>query len=128
APPALESHAQWQRVDLMDRTSVRRAVEDVRPTVVYHMAGSPHVASSWQNSAEALETNVMGTHHLLDALHGIGQRCRVLIPGSATVYASSTNAIHEEDELAPISPYALSKFAQERLGIRAIAEDGVEVV
>ena len=129
APPAaLETRAQWTRVDLLDRRAVREAVARTRPTIVYHLAGSPHVAASWQNVVEPLERNVIATHHLLDALRLNQQRCRVLISGSATIYASSSDAISEDGRIAPVSPYALSKFAQERLALRSLVEDGLEVV
>ena len=129
APPAaLEARARWQRVDLMDRGAVSLAIRDVRPSFVYHCAGSPHVATSWRDTAEPLASNVLGTHHLLDALRTTGLPCRVLVPGSATVYASSHAPIDEQHPVSPVSPYALSKFAQERLGLRATVEDGIEVV
>ncbi len=127
-PPLLGAHAQWQRVELMDRSAVLQAVRDIRPTVVYHCAGSPHVASSWRDTAAPLANNVMGTHHLFDALRTMTHTCRLLIPGSATVYASSSAPISEHHPVHPVSPYALSKFAQERLGLRATVEDGIEVV
>ena len=57
-----------------------------------------------------------------------GWRRASLIPGSALVYRQSDAALSEEAPLGPASPYALSKLAQEMLGIRAIAEDGQRVV
>lgn len=127
-PSEVAELATWQRVDLMDRAAVREAIAAVRPGLVFHCAGSPHVAASWQDSATPLASNVIGTHHLLDALHAEGVRARVLITGSATVYAPSDTPIGEDDRVNPVSPYALSKFAQERLGLRAVDEDGLEVI
>ena len=112
----------------MDRVSVGEAVKEALPTLVYHCAGSPHVASSWRDTATPLANNVIGTHHLLDALRRTGRPCRVLITGSASIYAASSTPIDEQQPLAPRSPYALSKFAQECLGLRAPTEDGIEVV
>ena len=129
APPAaITDLATWQRVDLMHRDEVHAAIASVRPAVVFHCAGSPHVGSSWHDSATPLANNVIGTHHLLEALHAERLRARVLITGSATVYAPSERPIREDDRVNPVSPYALSKFAQERLGLRAVTEDGLEVV
>jgi GDP-4-dehydro-6-deoxy-D-mannose reductase len=127
-PAALEGRARWQHVDLMDRSAVSLAIRDARPSLVYHCAGSPHVATSWRDTSEPLASNVLGTHYLLDALRRTGLPSRVLVPGSATVYASSHEPIGEHHPVAPVSPYALSKFAQERLGLRATVEDGVEVI
>jgi GDP-4-dehydro-6-deoxy-D-mannose reductase len=120
----------WTRtdVDFRDRDAVRAGIRALRPAAVYHCAGAPHVAESWRDSARPLRDNVLATHHLLDAIRRAGGACRVLVPGSAYVYRPSPSPIAETDPVAPASPYALSKLAQEQLGIRAIAEDGVEVI
>ncbi|MBF8301523.1 MAG: NAD(P)-bd dom protein, partial [Acidobacteria bacterium] len=128
-PPAdIASLARWTRVDLLDRERVRQEVLALRPTAVYHCAGAAHVADSWRDTALPLASNVLTTHYLLDALRRAGSPCRVLIPGSATVYAASASPLHEDAALAPASPYAVSKLAQEQLGRRALAEDGVDVI
>ena len=48
--------------------------------------------------------------------------------GSAAVYAPSDTPLAEDAPLAPGSPYALSKLAQEQLALRAFADDGLEIV
>jgi GDP-4-dehydro-6-deoxy-D-mannose reductase len=127
-PAALVSLARWQTVDLLARDTVRAALRSVRPAVVYHCAGVPHVAQSWKASAQALEGNVIGTHVLLDELRRIGTPVRCLITGSAAIYAGSNDPIDENGAIAPASPYALSKLAQEALALRALDEDGIQVV
>jgi GDP-4-dehydro-6-deoxy-D-mannose reductase len=117
-----------QTVDLLDRNRVRAAIRELRPAQIYHCAGVPHVAESWRDTAQPLEGNVLATEHLFDALRREGIRCRVLVPGSATVYAPSSEPISETDPIAPASPYAISKLAQEQLALRAIQEDGLDVV
>jgi len=86
------------------------------------------VAYSWRDTVSPLSNNVLGTHILLDALRRAGSRCRVVIPGSATVYAPSTSPLTEESPVAPVNPYALSKLAQEQLGMISGREDGIEVI
>jgi GDP-4-dehydro-6-deoxy-D-mannose reductase len=115
-------------VDLRDRESVRAAIRDLRPAAIYHCAGSPYVAESWADTALPLANNVLGTHHLLDAVHRAGLNCRVLVTGSATVYAPAAQPITESHAIAPASPYALSKLAQEQLAVRVGAEDGLPVL
>ena len=117
-----------QTLDLLDRDRVRAAIRDLRPTQIYHCAGATHVAESWRDTAQPLASNVMATEYLFDALRRAGVRCRVLVPGSATVYAPSSTPIAEIDAVAPGNPYAISKLAQEQLALRAIAEDGLDVV
>jgi GDP-4-dehydro-6-deoxy-D-mannose reductase len=126
----LRGKARWQTVNLLDRDSVRAAVGNVRPRFVYHCAGLPNVQGSWTDPALPLAHNVLGTHHLLDALRRTRSDggCRVLVTGSAAVYAPSPSPLHEGSGIHPQSPYALSKLAQEMLGRRAVSEDGLEVI
>lgn len=127
-PPELAALARWQQVDLLDPDRVRAAIRELRPARVYHCAGLPHVAESWSDTARPLAANVRATHYLLDALRRADVAARVLITGSATVYAPSTAPIGEDSPVGPGSPYALSKLAQEQLGLRAGREDGVGVI
>lgn len=110
---------QWQRVDLLDRAAVRRAIGELQPSVIFHCAGLPHVAESWANAGRALQVNALGTHHLLDAVREAAPDCRVVVAGSALVYKPSDRALREEDPLAPVDPYGVSKLAQEMLALRA---------
>lgn len=117
-----------QTVDLLDRDRVRSAIRELRPAQIYHCAGMTHVATSWRDTAQPLEGNVLATEHLFDALRCEAVRCRVLVPGSATVYAASSEPISEDGPIAPANPYAISKLAQEQLALRAIEEDGLDLV
>lgn len=127
-PPAVLAGTRWQRIDLQDRDAVHRALRELRPHRVYHLAGATQVDRSWSSPAEPLAVNVLATHHLLDGLRRSGHRCRVLVTGSATVYAPSLTPISESSALTPDSPYAVSKLAQEMLCGRCVIEDGCDVV
>ena len=120
----------WGRehVDLLNRRAVLRGMADVRPSVVYHCAGAAHVGQAFSNIADTFAANVMGTHHVLDALKVAGLRARVLITGSSLVYRHSDRALREDDPTGPATPYAVSKLAQEMLGLRGIREDRQEVL
>lgn len=124
----LAPRARWQQVDLLDGDRVGALIRELRPSVVFHCAGLPQVAESWTDTAAPLAVNVLGTHRLLEALRMSDVGCRVLVTGSAHVYAPSAAPLTEEARVGPSSPYALSKLAQEQLALRAYAEDGIEVV
>jgi GDP-4-dehydro-6-deoxy-D-mannose reductase len=106
----------WEAVDLLDRAAVRAALERAEPAVVYHCAGAAHVGRSWDNTESTFAINVRGTHHVIEGLREVGARARVLLPSSAMVYASASQPLAEDHPLAPASPYALSKLAQEMVG------------
>ncbi len=129
APPAeLAPLARWETIDLLDRDCVRDAIARLRPSHVYHCAGAAHVGDSWARTAETLSANVRATHYLCDAIRRAGVTCRVLVPGSAHVYAPSTRPIAEDAPLGPASPYALSKLAQEQVSAQAFARDGLDAI
>ena len=108
--------ATWRAVDLLDRDMVRDALAALRPTHVYHCAGAAHVGRSWDNVEPTFAINVRGTHHVVEGLRDAGLNARVLIPSSAMVYGGCDEPLTEEHPLAPASPYALSKLAQEMIG------------
>lgn len=128
ASPARRDGVTWQAVDLLDKSTVRRTLADVRPSRVYHVAGAPRLDTSWSNVVPHLETNVLGTHHLLDAIRELGLNCRVLVVTSAMVYKIGDEPIAEDAPLVPASPYGVSKLAQDELALRVCQDDGIDVV
>jgi GDP-4-dehydro-6-deoxy-D-mannose reductase len=127
-PPDLPAGARWRQIDLLDRDEVRSAVQALRPRAVYHCAGVTHVEASREEPARALSGNVLATHYVLDALRRADIDCRLLVTGSAAIYAPSSTPLTEEGRVAPDSLYAVSKLAQEQLALRAVTEDGLDVV
>ena len=47
----------WQEVDLLDKAGVERALDSVRPSIVYHCAGAAHVGRAWQSTEPTFATN-----------------------------------------------------------------------
>jgi GDP-4-dehydro-6-deoxy-D-mannose reductase len=103
---------------------------DVRPDVVYHLAGDADVGGSWHHPRETFAANAVGTLNLLLAARDAGVG-RVLNVGSADVYgrvAPEHLPITESHPLEPVSPYAASKIAADFLGLQATLGLGLEVV
>jgi len=120
--------AEWHAIDLLDRDAVFRGLEAAAPTRIYHLAGAPSVDTSWRSVVPHLRANVLGTHHLLDAVRARRRPCRVLVVTSAQVYAVMDEPISEQAPLRPPTPYGVSKLAQDQLALRAVSEDGLDVV
>jgi GDP-4-dehydro-6-deoxy-D-mannose reductase len=113
--PTYDGEVRWTAVHVLDRAGVRNAIEQVRPSVVYHCAGAAHVGQAWDRNEMTFATNVRGTDNVLDALARLDQPVCLLIPSSALVYAAADRPLREDDPLVPSSPYGLSKLAQEML-------------
>jgi len=102
-------------VDLCNREELRRAVAEVRPDVVAHLAAISFVAHG--DTDAIYRVNVVGTRNLLEALAVMEQRPEaVLLASSANIYGNS--AVEVIDESVPPNPandYAVSKLAMEHM-------------
>lgn len=110
---ACDPRIEWRAVDLLDRASVKAALDAARPAVIYHCAGFADDHRSWQDPVRALRGNVLATHHLLESARDLALDPRVVVPGSALIYKPSADAISEDSPIGPTSPYGISKLAQE---------------
>jgi GDP-4-dehydro-6-deoxy-D-mannose reductase len=127
-PASLREDVRWLAVELLDRDAIARALDRSQPSAIYHLAAAAHVAQSWQFVTETYQTNVLATDYLLSAVARLNRTIRVLVSCSATVYKPQERPLTEDDPLAPASPYATSKLAQELLATHVFREEGLPAV
>ena len=114
------------QVDLQDSDSVTRAIQSIRPTIIYHLA--THGAYPFQTDAEAiLLTNVFGLWNLLKACEKQGYDLFVNT-GSSSEYGQKLHAMRETDVLEPDSYYAVAKAAQSLLCRHCSRTSGLPIV
>lgn len=117
--------------DLRDTLSIQSVVKESRPDFVFHLAAQSFPRVSFDAPLETLDTNVLGTVRLLDALATMGADPLIHICSSSEVYGRVATAdlpITENTHFHPASPYAISKvgadlFAQhyaEAYGMRIL--------
>lgn len=98
----------YVRVDLTDQAATAAAVERLRPTEVFHLAG--RFAG---DPVELYHANLMTGIHLLESLRQVVPSARILVVGSAAEYGCPlTDAPLTEDQpCRPRGPYGVSKYA-----------------
>lgn len=104
--------------DLRDAAATRRMLAQVRPERVFHLAAQSYVPTSWLIPAETLTTNVVCQVNLFEAARDLDLGARVHVAGSSEEYGlvkPEEVPIREENPLRPLSPYAVSKVAQDLL-------------
>jgi GDP-4-dehydro-6-deoxy-D-mannose reductase len=104
--------------DLRDPGAVRRLLGTVRPDRIFHLAAQSYVPTSWMSPAETLTSNVTCQLNLLEAIRESGLSTRIHVAGSSEEYGlvhKDELPIREENPLRPLSPYAVSKVAQDYL-------------
>jgi len=104
--------------DLRDASSTRDTLERMRPDWIFHLAAQSFVPTSWSAPTESLTTNVLGQLNIFEAVRRIGLQCRIQIACSSEEYGmvyADELPIKETNPLRPLSPYAVSKVAQDLL-------------
>ena len=117
--------------DLRDPTAARRALAAVRPPRVFHLAAQSYVPTSWLMPAETLLPNVQAQLNVFEAVRDLGLQAQIHIAGSSEEYGlvqPDEVPIREENPLRPLSPYAVSKVAQDLLAYQYWRSYGLHTV
>jgi GDPmannose 4,6-dehydratase len=106
--------------DLNDLPSVVKAVEQSEADYVFHLAAQSYPKTSFDAPLETLQTNILGTANLLEALRDYGEDDVVVhVCASSEIFGrvpSHKLPIDEECSIHPASPYAISKVGTDLLG------------
>ena len=101
--------------DIRDKNNFIANVHSSNPEVVFHLAAQPIVRESYRNPLSTIETNVMGTANLLEALRGCNTVKAVVVITTDKVYKNLEHyyPYREVDPLGGYDPYSASKAASE---------------
>lgn len=104
-------------LDILDRGAFYDLLRRINPKEVYHLAAISSAQLSWKEPRLTMETNILGSLNLLEALREMAPDARVLMVGSGEEYGLSPNApsLKESDICRPQNPYAVSKLAVNQL-------------
>jgi len=111
----LASMVDHRVVDLRNAEAVRSHVEGFDPSVVLHLAAQAIVRRSYVDPLETLQTNVMGTAHLLEAVRACPSVEAIVSVTSDKCYDNREwlYGYREVDALGGHDPYSASKAMQE---------------
>jgi GDP-4-dehydro-6-deoxy-D-mannose reductase len=96
-------------------------LEQARPDAIFHLAAQPLVSASQRDPWGTLETNIRMQLSLLEGVAKVRPGCRVLVVGSSEEYGQVSPdelPVDENAPLRPMNPYALSKVAQDLMGLQ----------
>lgn len=117
--------------ELRDTTNVLKVIEKIKPDRVFHLAATSFVRSSWDQPSDIIVNNVTSQINLFEALLRFSPNAKVQIACSSEQFGDVKEdevPITESNDLRPISPYAVSKCAQENLAFQYYKSYGLHTI
>lgn len=106
--------------DLNDLASLITAVDKAKPNYVFHLAAQSYPQTSFDAPIETLQTNILGTANILEALRKSPYKDAIIhVCASSEVFGRVPKEklpINEECSFHPASPYAISKVGTDLVG------------
>lgn len=105
--------------DLTDPVSIKKIINKIKPTKIFHFAAQSSPGQSWDHPSLYMDVNYKGTINLLEAVADLGINPKILISGSVAMYGDIPKKylpMREDSPLNPLNPYAVSKMAQDFAG------------
>jgi dTDP-glucose 4,6-dehydratase len=125
SPISHDPRYSFRRGDICDLAAVRSALSDFEPDIIMHLAAESHVDRSIDGPSEFIQTNVVGTHVLLQAAVGYWRTLSAARRDKFRFHHVSTDEVFgslgeegfftEESPYAPNSPYSASKAGSDHL-------------
>jgi NAD dependent epimerase/dehydratase len=113
------------RGDLKDPSAVRSAIKD--QDVVFHLAALIGIPFSYERPLDYVQTNVLGSAHVLDACRQMSVE-KLVQTSTSEVYGTALKVpIDEEHPLQGQSPYAATKIAADQLALSYFLSFGLPV-
>ena len=121
--------AKLHECDITDAFAMKKVIEDVMPEYIFHLAAQSYVHASWKEPAQTLNNNIIGELNLFEAIRTIPDyKPRIMIAGSSEEYGHTEEPLTEESPLLPLSPYGVSKVAQDLLGFQYSKSYDMDIV
>jgi len=117
--------------ELRDPFSVETLIGREKPDLIFHLAAQSFVPTSWNSPIDTIHNNVAGQVNLFEAVRRFGLGTKIQIACSSEEYGQvepEETPIKETNPLRPLSPYAISKVAQDYLGYQYYRSYGLHVV
>lgn len=119
------------KCDVRDQYVVKKAMQKSDPDMVFHLGAQSRPDVSWTDPAETVETNVMGTVYLFESIRQLKLDPKILVAGSSAEYGlirEDEPPIKEDHPLLPVSPYGVSKVAQNLLAYQYFKNFNMKMV
>ncbi|MED4585446.1 GDP-mannose 4,6-dehydratase [Brevibacillus choshinensis] len=107
----IEDDVEYVDGDILDLSSLSRAIKNSKPDEVYHLAAQSFVGSSWEQPILTAQSTGMGVLYVLEAIRETDPEIKMYQASSSELYGLIQEPRQsEETPFYPRSPYAVSKL------------------
>lgn len=127
----IEHRLELLECDIKDAFAMKTILAESKPDQIFHLAAQSYVPFSWRTPQETIQTNIIGEVNLFEAVRELKLDPMIHIAGSSEEYGlvhPDELPITEGNPLRPLSPYAVSKVAQDLLGYQYFKSYGLKIV
>lgn len=117
--------------DMKDSHSIYTTIANIEPDYIFHLSSQSYVPMSWTAPLDTIDNNVNGTINLLEAVRKSNCSPVIHIAGSSEEYGlvhPEEVPIKETNQLRPLSPYGISKVAEDLFGTQYNKTYGLKTV
>jgi len=104
----VEDRIRTKVADLTNAAKISKIVQKVNPQKVFHLAAYVSVDRTFENISKIIQSNIMGTMNLLQALDKSDYDC-FINTGTCEEYGDNMAPFKEDQQMNPVSPYSASK-------------------
>jgi len=118
-------------LDLRDAAAVSAAISTARPDRIFHLAAISQVKASWDKRKETIETNILGTFNLFEAVRLHAPSARILFVSSSDVYGKQcpeSMPLRETARTGAASPYGFTKLSGEAMAGFYVRSENLRIV
>ncbi len=109
----LNAAASLREIDIVDGEALAEAIEQERPSAVWHLAAQASVTASVADPRRDLLVNVLGTLNVLESANRLGVPVVFTSTGGALYGDRAPLPTSEQQIPEPLAPYGASKWAAE---------------
>lgn len=117
--------------DLNNFDVIREAICRIQPESIIHLAAQSMVKKAWEDPAQTMSLNCIGTIHFLEAVKQYVPGVKIVTIGSSEEYgltAVKGEPLTELDACFPQNPYAVSKLAMGQIALQMAKKDNLQVI
>ncbi len=114
--------------DICDYNRVLEVVTRYAITSIFHLAAQSLVEPAYYNPRHTIETNIMGTTNILEAVRRCSDVKGVIIASSDKAYGKKMTPYSEKDPLRGDHPYEVSKSATDLIATTYFKTYGIPAV